>query len=252
MKKREVFAVGMAVLCLLSGCGNDGGAPVDGAQRTTAEQLEAPGTEPRQSAEDSTEPRQSAESGGLPGEQPGGGGAETSPENAELSQEEKDFFTDFIQQSENYGFLLSDYDAPQDVNVREVLYGGAGFGQWIPQEDIPLYLEAVGDEGLYTDCVKMTRQDIETFLQGKLGLGLEDMSSPLDMMYLEATDSYYNQAGDTNYAPFSCVEGTRQGDTYTLRFTPAADWLTGFGDRETMLVKTQDGYRFVSNRTLAD
>ena len=180
------------------------------------------------------------------------GCGEPSAETAELSNDEKQFFTDFIQEIENYGFLLSDYEVPRNVNIGEVLYGGAGFGVGIPDEDIPIYLEAAGQEELYTDCLKMTRQDIEEFLQRKLGIGLEDMSSPLDMVYVAGTDSYYNQAGDTNYAPFSCTGGTREGDTYMLHFAPAADWVEGLGDRETVLVKTEGGYRFLSNHTVTE
>ncbi|MDE5747302.1 MAG: hypothetical protein K2I21_06970, partial [Acetatifactor sp.] len=131
-----------------------------------------------------------------------------------------------------------------------VLYGGAGFGEEIPEEDIPLYLAQTQQEEVYTDCTKMTRQDIEDFLQRKLGVGLEDMSRPLEMVYVDQTDAYYHQAGDTNYVPFACTGGTRQGDTYTLHFTPAADWFTGFGDCETVLIKTGDDYRFISNRAL--
>ncbi|MDE7222929.1 MAG: hypothetical protein K2O34_03995 [Acetatifactor sp.] len=233
MNRKNWFVIGMIMVCLLSGCGNTGDAAADGNTEETAEDR-------------STETGQPSESSG---EAP----AEEVPpaEAAELSEEEKQFFTDFIQANENYGFLLSDYDVPEDVNIVEVLYSGAGFGEWIPEEDIPLYLEAAQQEALQTDCMKLTRQGIEELLQRKLGIGLEDMSGPLDMLYLAETDSYYNEAGDTNYAPFACTGGIREGETYRLHFAPAADWLEGYGDRETVLVKTEDGYRFLSNHILA-
>lgn len=238
MKKKKLFAMGMIMVCLLSGCGNVGGgsAPADGTEGT-------PGNSAPGSVESGTVADNPSESDN-PSENPG--------EAMALSEEERQFFTEFIQEKENYGFLLSDYDDPKDVNIGEVLYGGAGFGEEIPEEDIPLYLEAVSEEELYLDCVKLPRQGIEELLQRKLGIGLEAVSSPLDMVYLAETDSYYNQAGDTNYAPFACTEGSRTGDTYTLHFTPAVDWLEGFGDRETVMVKTEDGYRFLSNHTLAE
>lgn len=184
------------------------------------------------------------------GDAPTGDGGQT-VEETELTEEEQTFFTDYIQDKENYGFLLSEYDAPEDVNLFEVLYSGAGFGEEIPEEDKALYLNKVQQDEIYTDCLKMSRQDIDDFLRRKLGLGLADMTDPLDMVYLEETDAYYNQAGDTNYLPFACTGGTRQGDIYTLRFTPAADWAMGAGDREAVLVKTEDSCRFVSNHILA-
>lgn len=247
MKRKKLLAMGMFLMLVLGGCGNPGGP--DESVTDGMSQESSLGTE--QSVENSVPSEQSQEDDREP-EQPVESSVEPTEEAAELTDDEKQFFTDFIQEKENYGFLLSDYDVPRDVNIGEVFYGGAGFGEEIPEEDIPIYLEAVGEEELYLDCVKMTRPDIEEFLQRKLGLGLEDMSSPLDMVYVAETDSYYNQAGDTNYAPFSCTGGTREGDTYRLHFTPAADWLEGFGDRETILVKTENDYRFLSNHTVTE
>lgn len=230
MKRKKLLVMGMIMVCLLSGC-------------NTADSGAASGTEGR--------PEDSA-----PGSGEDSGASDNLSENPgeamALSEEETQFFTEFIQENENYGFLLSDYSVPQDVNIREVFYSGAGFGAAIPKEDIPLYLEAVSEEELYTDCLKMTRQDIEAFLQRKLGIGLEAVSRPLDMVYLAETDSYYNQAGDTNYVPFSCTGGTRVGDTYTLYFTPAMDWIDWEGERETVVLKTEEGYRFLSNHILTE
>lgn len=246
MKRKKLLAVGVIMVCMFSGCGNIGGGPAGG------------GTDVEESSIQSEQPRESGAGSGQSAESSAEASAESQPEEvpsadaAELSDDEKQFFTEFIQEMENYGFLLSDYDTPRDVKLEEVFYGGAGFGEWIPEEDVPLYLEATGAEEIYTDCLKLTRQGIEDFLQGKLGIGLEDMGNPLGMLYLVETDSYYHEAGDTNYAPFACTGGIRQGDTYTLRFTPAVDWLEGFGDRETVLVKTGDGYRFLSNHTVTE
>lgn len=249
MKRKQFFAMGMVMICILGGCGNVSGSEGVPEDSSVESEQSIPGdTESEQSVGNLTE--SSVESSV---ESLGESTAEETPvveDSVELSEDEKTFFTDYIQERENYGFLLSEYDAPEDVNLGEVLYGGAGFGEGIPEEDIPLYLAQTQQEEVYTDCTKMTRQGIEDFLQRKLGVGLEDMSRPLEMVYVAQTDAYYNEAGDTNYIPFACTGGTRQGDTYTLHFTPAADWYTGFGDCETVLVKTGDDYRFISNRAL--
>lgn len=167
-----------------------------------------------------------------------------------LSQEEKAFFTDFVQKRENYGFLLSDYDTPGEVDLQEVLYCGADFGEPIPQEDVPLYLAAAQKEFIETDCVKFPRQDLETFLEKKMGIGLGEVSRPFEWLYIPELDAYFHEAGDSNYVYFSCTAGERQGDIFILRFSPVNEWDQWLGERETVLVKTEEGYRFLSNHVL--
>lgn len=242
MNRVKMIAIGMIVAGLLSGCGNVGNVPGDGSDWAAEES----GALQETVAESSAKPSAgSSEASSV--ELSVGSSEETS---RELSEEEREFFTDFIQEMGNYGFLLSEYEIPGDVNLSEVLYSGAGFGVGIPEEDIPLYLEKTQEEEIYTDCVKMSRQDIDDFLKGKTGLGLDEMNHSPDMVYLKETDAYYNQAGDTNYLPFACTGGTTQGYTYRLHFTPAADWAEGEGDRETVLIKTDGGYLFLSNHIL--
>lgn len=169
-----------------------------------------------------------------------------------LSDEELQFFTEFIQNVENYGFLLSAYDAPKDVDLGEVFYSGAGIGEPMSEEEITAYLAAYEQEELYTDCVKIPAQAMEAFLQRKLGVGLEDIPDAFNWRYLQEYDAYYHEAGDTNYASYDCVEGVRQGELYTLRFQ--TDWLLDDprSDCETVLRKNGDDYQFVSNRYLGE
>lgn len=257
MKRKKLFAMGMIMVCILSGCGNNGGGSANGSTEGMAEEnipisIEDGTDSPEESVQGSiAEPEKPEEST----EEPAGGAAEPEGPAEEwiaLSDDERLLFTEFIQERENYGFLLSDYAVPGDINLSEVLYSGAGFGEQLPEEDTPLYLEAVQQEFVETDCLKFTRQSIEEFLHRKLGIGMEDLNMPFEWMYLSETDSYYHEAGDTNYARFSCVEGKVQGDTYTLHFAPEADWEWYYGDCETVIVKAEDGYRFISNRTLTE
>ena len=234
MKKKAKFWA--AVLCagLLCGCGN--GVSVETSE-ALKEQTEAP--ESRTESEKLSEEPEKEQ--------------ETPEEPVILSGEEITFFTRFIQERENYGFLLSEYDGPEDVDLEQVLYSGAGFGEGIPEEDIPLYLAAAGQEYLETDCLKFPVQSVEEFVQRKLGIGFKDVKKPLEWwIYVTETDSYYHEAGDTNFTLFSCVGGIRNGDTYTLRFTPESDWTEWMEDRETILVKGENGYRFLSNHFLTD
>lgn len=172
------------------------------------------------------------------------------PELTVLSAEELWFFTDFMQKNENYGFLLSAYDKPEDVDLGEVLYSGAGIDEAMSDEEIEAYLAECQREELYTDCVKISRERIDAFLRAKLGIGLEEIRAPFSWVYLSEFDSYYHEAGDTNYASYICVDGIREGDLYTLHFH--SDWFGDdrLSDCETVIRKSGEEYQFVSNRYL--
>ncbi len=238
MKRNGWLLAVLLCVIFICGCGREEEAPVSTAEDNfiagQTESEEQPVTIPDASSEIATETE-------TPSAKP-----------AELSAAECQFFTDFIQKTENYGFLLSDYDEPQDVDLNQVFYTGAGIGEGIPEEDLLQYLAAAGQEELMTDCLKLPRQSVEDFLQRKLGIGLEEMRTPFEWLYLPETDSYYREAGDTNYFLFSCVEGRRQGNTYTLCFAPEEDWGALFSGCETVLVETEAEYRFVSNHFLTE
>ncbi len=217
MKKRLIFLSTVLCMALLCGCMTTK-APEGGNSNVSEEQPSAADSEETAAAEP-----------------------------VELSDDEMQFFTDFIRQYDNYGFLLSEYDAPKDVNLEEVLYTGAGFAEPIPKNEVPAYLAATQQDEIYGDCIKLPKKDIDEFLQDKLGIGFEDINMSLNWIYLSEFDSYYHEAGDSNYVPFSCTGGSKSGDTYTLRFISDADWTTLVDSCETVIIKTEEGYRFLSN-----
>lgn len=234
MKKQGKFLTMVLCVALVCSCGGNSSADVPETSRETTDASEAP------AEEESTE-ESSPES------------EETREEQVILGVEDLTFFTRFIQDRENYGFLLSEYDRPEDVDLDQVFYSGAGVGESIPPEEVPVYLKAAGQEQLQTDCIKLTTENIEEFVQRKLGIGFQDMSKTLEWwLYAAETDSYYFEAGDTNYMPFACVGGVKEGDTYTLRFAPDSEWNEWEDDRETVLVKAENGYHFLSNHYLTN
>ena len=44
----------------------------------------------------------------------------------EITDEEMQFFSEFVQTGNNYGFLMSAYDTPADVNLGEICFNGLG------------------------------------------------------------------------------------------------------------------------------
>lgn len=169
----------------------------------------------------------------------------------ELTQEELDTFTQFIRGWDTYGFLLSEYVNPVEVDLGEVFYSGAGFQNVISEEEITAYLAACDQEELYTDCIKVNRKDAQKLVSEKLGISLTDMDADKMGIYIPEFDAYYHECGDTNYMEFTCVSGLVNGNVYTLEFQADMDRAYTYSHMQTILEKAEGGYRFIANQSLA-
>ena len=168
----------------------------------------------------------------------------------ELTQEELDEFTQFIRRMDAYGFLLSEYTIPDEADLGEVFYSGAGLGEEMSEEEVTAYLTANQQEEMYTDCVKVPREAVEKLVQERLGMNPEDMDMDSIGVYISDFDAYYHECGDTNYLEFTCVSGLVNGNVYTLEFKADLDWDYIYSDVQTILEKTESGYQFISNQSL--
>lgn len=112
----------------------------------------------------------------------------------ELTNSELREFTMWINAGNNYGnygFLLSEYESPQDINLHELFYTGAGMEcERLSAEEQAAYLKAAGQEEIYTDCTRLTTKQIEDFLRQRLGLSYGEMTHPLEWVYLPDYDIY--------------------------------------------------------------
>ena len=130
------------------------------------------------------------------------------PSRTELTQPELDFFTEYFGRVENNGFLLSEYDSPEYIDLYEVFYTGAGIDpESISDEELNDYLNAIDASEVYTDLLKLTTVQLNVHLYEKTGLSLNDFAYGLHYLYLEKYDAYYLQRGDTNYNFLECFEG---------------------------------------------
>lgn len=172
-----------------------------------------------------------------------------------LSSEEIAFFTSFIQEEGNYGFLMSVYDSADKVNLDDLLYSGAGMcNDEATEEQIADYLSVSGQEELFSDLNALTTNQINEYLLTKTGYSLADMKNAMTYWtYSEATDTYYSEVGDTNYEPFTCKGGTVSGDVYTVQFCSDFTW-DGYqiAWKETTIKKVGENYQFVSNRLMTE
>lgn len=182
-----------------------------------------------------------------------------------LTAEELQTFTDYINEGDNwgnYGFLLSVYDAPAEINLDNLFYNGAGIADTpMSEEEKKEYLAVTGQEEIYTDITRIEAAELDAFLLEKTGLSYMEMKYPLSWVYLKKYDIYCMEHGDTNYQTFTCVSGSTQDEkTFTLRFTEDSVY-TGDGEmingyrqpeRELVVEKNGDGYRFCSNRVVTE
>ena len=174
----------------------------------------------------------------------------------ELSKQELQDFTAWISAKDNYGFLLSEYERPQDINLDEVFYAGAGLElSSLKEEETAAYLEANEQEEIYTDTIRLSTKQIQEFVLEKTGIVYEDMAIPLSWIYLADYDIYVSEHGDTNYSNYSCVSGQQIGeDTYELDCVPGDDHAPSpfsscpFSSCQVTLKKSENGYQFCSNR----
>ena len=232
---KRIWILTVCVLLLLTGCKKEQDAP------------KQPEIE-RQEDQENTEKEQEPSAENPESEVPEYSGAER-----DLTSEELREFTRWINQGSNcgnYGFLLSEYTRPEDVDLSQVFYAGAGI------ENMPLseaeraeYLKITGDEEIYTDCTKLTTGQINEFLEEKLGLTLEEMSREFSWVYLPDSDAWVWQHGDTNYMNFTCVSGRQlSGDTYELECVPGDENYEVFVPScRLTLQKHGEDYRFLSN-----
>lgn len=145
MKMQKTVLFLLTASLLLTGCGKGDGEKSGGgfAQRQEDGQL-------REAEDDAEEAAgENAPTEGEASKTPSG----TYPR--ELENRELQDFTIWINQGDdygNYGFLLSEYEKPQDVDLNEVFYAGAGLDvRQLSSEEEAAYLKAVNEEEIYTE-----------------------------------------------------------------------------------------------------
>lgn len=130
-----------------------------------------------------------------------------------LSEEELDEYTQWIRGYGVYGFLLSDWSIPAEVNLWDVFYSGAGLSATPTEEQISSYLDLTGQEELYTEFFVIPKSDLDRLLSERLGKTYDELMAEgnegMEDIYDPAHDCYGIQAGDTNYTEFTAEAGER-------------------------------------------
>lgn len=177
--------------------------------------------------------------------------AENEPKR-QLTEDELRGFEEYLNRIDNYGFLMSDYQSPEYINLNEVFYSGAGLEQPpLTEEERDMYLKTIGQPELYTDLVRLGTEQMDGFLTEKTGLTLDQMKSGLGWIYLAPFDRYYSEHGDTNMRSFFCPAGEVEGGIYRIRCL--SDGYSQFNlESIVTLKKVSSGYQFLSNEIIWD
>ncbi len=181
----------------------------------------------------------------------------------EITAEEMQYFSEFVQTGNNYGFLMSAYDTPADVNLGEICFNGLGAESQhgISEEEREAYKKTVEWGEIHTDFFRITTTELNEFLLETTGLSYEQMNHPLGWTYLPEYDAYYSDHGDTNIRMFVCKGGyTVDEKFFVLRMRRGViglsedEYLDGYHrmDYELVLEKCGDTYQFRSNRLLLE
>lgn len=120
-----------------------------------------------------------------------------------LKKYEKDFNTLAIN-----GFITSTnaYTKPNEMNLEQVFYNGAGFDNEVSTEELEEYKKLTRYHG--TDIVKITTEQAETLYHQHTGEKLENLKKRLkNWIYIEKYDAYYHEISDTNFETISCIKG---------------------------------------------
>ena len=171
-----------------------------------------------------------------------------------LSEDECRVLQNYINETGNYGFLLSTYDKPQDLDAEQAFYVGAGLELIVPtQEEKEAYMEETGEEEA-VNLFGMNARQVTDYLQYKAGVSVDELTHPPGWIYLEDYDTYYQCHGDedTNICEYEVTDAAVQGDYYRVHYRArrhAVD-LDGWHIPvyEAILKRNGDNYRFCANR----
>ena len=129
----------------------------------------------------------------------------------------------FLNEDSSYGFLLSSYDIPEEIDLNQVFYSGAGFEQEkLTEREKELLLDRIPQKEIRTPVVKLKEEQIEELLSQKAGISYDESRHPLDQgdgwAHINRYKTWYALRGDTNRKYINCSDAWQQGDLYIIHY----------------------------------
>lgn len=146
----------------------------------------------------------------------------------------------------NNMMLSSEYDRSENIDLFQLFYNGIGGVEDQVSEKEKALLAELNSETSFLDIVKVTMDEMNAFLEEKLGIQLDETKKiGLEKFYyLNQYDSFYLVVGDTNFDWCTVTSGIWNSDNeLTLEYTKEYEG----GQWRVVLEKTDNGYIFVSN-----
>ena len=284
MKKAEIKAiVGLLAILILPGCAFQkntvqiDGAVIEVAEETATDASEADTkqeTHEEAQEEVQTETQEEtrenankvipekAEAYIPPQTIPGEYASDELMEGEELSEEELQQLQDFFSEVENYGFTLSSYETPEDIDWYYVFnWEGAGIPDCeYSKEALYEFMDIrgydhdnmyVASEGIYEGLSAISGKDVKAFVEAKTGIQDFDLNNIGFYTYIEREDVLFRFSDPFIYEDaVTCLQGVKKDDRVQVN---VSFWDDTRFDRRITLEKTGDAdnpYRFLSNRQL--
>ena len=129
----------------------------------------------------------------------------------------------YLNEDSSYGFLLSSYDIPEEIDLNQVFYSGAGFKQEeLTEKEKELLLDRIPQKEIRTPVVKLKKEQAEELLSQKAGISYDESRHPLDQedgwAYINRYGTWYALRGDTNRQYINCSDAWQQRDLYIIHY----------------------------------
>ena len=130
---------------------------------------------------------------------------------------------EYLNEDSSYGFLLSSYDIPEEIDLNQVFYSGAGFEQEkLTEKEEELLLDRIPQEKIRIPVVKLKEDQIEELLSQKAGISYAESRHPLEQehgwAHIGRYNAWYALRGDTNRRYIKCSDAWKQGDLYIIHY----------------------------------
>ena len=132
--------------------------------------------------------------------------------------------SEYLNREECYGFLLSSYEEPEDIDLSQVFYDGAGF----PQEELEkkekkLLTERLSQKKLTEPVIRVTEEQIDQLLSQKAGITYEESNRQLEgqetWAHIGRYQSWYSVHEDHNRREILCTDGWKRGSAFIIHYS---------------------------------
>lgn len=169
----------------------------------------------------------------------------------ELSSAELSELQDLFNSATYNHFFDTAFESPEQIDWTDVLIMGGGISEVCDYrtEEWEKVNEAYGGFPDCGDTIKISSDDVTTYVKDHSGLDFNDSMISKYWFYSEEYDAYYYQRGDYGIDELICVSGSRIDDEYTVRLERQNPYRA-MPAREIVFTKDGDNLVFKSNTFL--